>query len=166
MEKKQRKITIAAYIILGVAALGTLFLMLKNNAMNSSIKEPTVITELNQPYEGGGLRITVTDIQAVNDPVASDKIIIEVYWVFENISNKERSVSDTDATVYANDVSAPKSFYQQGIRNGDLAGKRTEGYYCAKVPRGAKQFELRYYEKYIDAGVNVTFVFDVPPVER
>ena len=167
MGKKQRNIIIVVVSVLGVLMIASLFPFLFQMVKNFAGNEPTIITELNQPYEGGGLRITVTDIQAVKHPEESDKINIEVYWVFENISNKEHRVSDSQAKAYVDDISVPRTYYQQGIENDNLAaGKRTEGYYCVEAPKDTKQFELRYYEEYNNPDVNVTFVFDIPPVEE
>ena len=171
MGKKQRNIIIVVVSVLGVLMIASLFPFLFQMVKNFAGNEPTIITELNQPYEGGGLRITVTDIHAVKHPEASDKINIEVYWVFENISNKEKYVNDARAKAYVDDISAPSSYslehYRQGIENDNLAaGKRTEGYYCVEAPKDARQFELRYYEEYSAFGVNVAFVFGIPPVEE
>ena len=54
MGKKQRNIIIVAVSVLGVLMIASLFPFLFQMVKNFAGNEPTIITELNQPYEGGG----------------------------------------------------------------------------------------------------------------
>ena len=53
MGKKQRNIIIVAVSVLGVLMIASLFPFLFQMVKNFAGNEPTIITELNQPYEGG-----------------------------------------------------------------------------------------------------------------
>ena len=187
MEKKQRDILIA--VVAGVCVLiicvivgrillvggivggihGTLMNMIGIDGGIFGSAEETKITELNQPYEHNGLKITATDIAAMVDSHSDDKKIIAVKLKVENVSNAKGYVSAGIIKTYVDDTAVTQTFtseFKEKLEYGKLSlGKYTEGYYCVEAPKDTKQFELRYYEEYNNPDVNVTFVFDIPPVE-
>ena len=165
VEKKERTVFIIILCVIGVVAMLGIF----SPTLKNFWEKPTVITELNQPYENDGVRITATDIKSINSPDSDSQIIVGIKWKFENISNGDRYVNHTQATAYVDDVAVSEELNQispeESIEVGNLApGKRTVGYYCVKAPKDAKQIELNYKDDY-GFKVNVTFVFDIPPVE-
>ena len=172
MGKKQRNIIIVAVSVLGVLMIASLFpfllQMVKIFEGNGFPKEATVITELNQPYEHNGLRITATDIKSINDPF-SDKIIVGIKWEFENISNSDRYITEsTNVTAYVDDSATDRAFdpyFDSILNSGNIApGKRASAYYSVAASKDAKRIELCYKDDYW-CNVNVTFAFDIPPVE-
>ena len=172
MEKSQQKVNIVVCIILAVTAFGTLFLMFNQNFMQNFMNsEPTVITELNQPYENDGVRITATDVKSINFPDSDSQIIVGIKWKFENISNENCWINvGSKATAYVDDIAVSNVYNrinpEENVASGELAvGKQTVGYYCVKAPKDAKRIELNYKDDY-DFNANVTFVFDIPPVEE
>ena len=166
MEKSQRN----GVIIMSVICFVVILVFLIPKMLNGFQKDPTVISDLNQPYEHNGLRITATDIKSINVLDSDNQIYIGVKWEFENISNDDRYVNHTEATAYVDDVAVSEELNwispEENIEMGKLApGKRTVGYYCVKAPKDAKQIELNYKDDTFSK-VNVTFVFDIPPVEE
>ena len=138
------------------------------NGENYGSAEETKITELNQPYEHNGLKITATDIEAVVDSYSEDKMIIAVKLKVENVSNAKGYVSAGIIETYVDDMAVTQTFtseFKEKLEYGKLSlGKYTEGYYCVEEPKGAQKIELNYNDDYW-CNVNVTFVLEVPPVE-
>lgn len=171
MDKKQKNIVAIICFILILAAFCVISPMLKNFWGNGFPKEATVITELNQPYENDGVRITATDVKSINFPDSDSQIIVGIKWKFENISNENCWINvGSKATAYVDDIAVSNVYNrinpEENVASGELAvGKQTVGYYCVKAPKSAKQIELNYKDDY-DFKANVTFVFDIPPVEE
>ena len=193
MEKKQRNILIAVVAgvcILGICVItGGIFLtniLMKNmnnitgtlyesyldnfQADNNDLQERATITGLDQPYEHNGLKITATNVEVAASPDSSDQIIVGVRWIFENVSEEKRYVNDVNATAYINDIPVERTsnvfnLTEELFYGKLLPGKRTVGYYCVEVSRGAKQIELNYCDTSISK-VDVTFILDIPPVEE
>ena len=184
MEKKQRNILIAVVagacvliicVIVGRILLvggmtGVLMNMAGINGENFGSTQETKITELNQPYENNGLKITAMDVKAIDFSDADNQVIVGIKLEFENVSKKDRYINGLHVTAYVDGISALESVDsispEENIVYGDLApGRRTAGYYCVKAPKDAKQIELNYKDDTFSK-VNVTFVFDIPPVEE
>ena len=165
MEKKQRDILIA--VVAGACVLVICVIvgrMLLIGGIIGSTQE-TKITELNQPYEHNGLKITATTIRNIKDS-SQGKVVVAVRLVFENLSQKSYHLSSTNATAYIDNVLADTAYgYFDSESNlyGDLLpGKSASNYFCVESHTGAKQIELNYNDSF-SSKANVTFVLDIPP---
>ena len=165
MEKKQRDILIAvvtgACVLVICVIVGRILLI---GGIIGSTQE-TKITELNQPYEHNGLKITATTIRTIKDP-SRGKVVVAVRLVFENLSQKSHHLSSTNATAYIDNVLADTAygyFDSESDLYGDLLpGKSASNYFCVESHTGAKQIELNYNDSFFSKA-NVTFVLDIPP---
>ena len=136
-----------------------------NNATTKEIKE------LNTPYNGSVLKITATEIKAIPKPSESDRIIIGVRFIVENISNEDFYLSGKIMSTYVDDVTTDETgsayFDKPGESFGGhiASGKRTEGYRCVDVSKDAKFVEFYFRETYSPTKTAV-FIFEVPSVEQ
>ena len=129
-----------------------------------------MITELNTPYEGKHLKVTATEIKAVQNPTENHKIIVSVHFVVENISNENFSYYRGDIKAYVNNTSVIQYTDIESIPGKDLGfaslapGKHTSGYFCLNIPEDTEVIEL-YFTEYTNIQTNAIFKFDVPATQ-
>ncbi len=133
-----------------------------------TLSEP--ITELNQTYEGSILKITATDIKAVQSVYSSDEIVIGVQFTVENVSNEEVLLTTSSIQAFYDDFvadSASEDFLADdfGVSVEIPPGKRAIRAYYLKAPKDVSAIELRFPEGYLSKQY-ATFIFDVPPVDE
>lgn len=140
------------------------------NDKQTSPSSPVMITELNTPYEGKHLKVTATEIKAVQNPTESHKIIVSVHFVVENISNENFSYHRGDIRAYVNNTSVIQYTDIESILGKDLGfaslapGKHTSGYFCLNIPEDTEVIEL-YFTEYTNIQTNAIFKFDVPATQ-
>ncbi len=140
------------------------------NDEQTSPSSPVMITEINTPYEGKHLKVTATEIKAVQNPTESHKIIVSVHFVVENISNENFSYYRGDIKAYVNNTSVIQYTDIESIPGKDLGfaslapGKHTSGYFCLNIPEDAEVIEL-YFTEYTNIHTNAIFKLDIPPAE-
>ncbi len=183
MEKKQRNILIA--VISGTCVLaifimvGRFFLIggalqeILGGTFTFAANKETVITELNQPYQGNNIRIIATDIKSINTSSSNEQIIIGVKLVVENTSDKEEYLGPSLITAYVDDTTTQRISSGDFDKDGEglfgeiAPGKRMTGYYCVNASKNARQIELQISESYFFTNKQkVVFIFDIPPVEE
>ena len=174
MNSKQRNILIVGCIVAGIilfsVAVSLGIIAYQYISQNSFSKQDTVIAELNQPYEHNGIKVTATYIESAVNPYAmsNNQSVIGVKFVFENVSKEEYMVNSACMKAYVDAVLATQCLYATPdnlVIGNIMPGKRIEGYYCVEATKDAKKIELNYNDDY-EGKVNVTFVFDIPPVEE
>jgi len=140
------------------------------NDEQTSPSSPVMITELNTPYEGKHLKVTATEIKAVQNPTENHKIIVSVHFVVENISNENFSYYRGDIKAYVNNTSVIQYTDIESIPGKDLGfaslapGKHTSGYFCLNIPEDTEVIEL-YFTEYTNIQTNAIFKFDVPATQ-
>ena len=142
------------------------------NDEQTSPSSPVIITEINTPYIGDHLKITATEIKAVQNPTESHQISVGIYWIVENISNEEFSYKNGSLVAYVNNESVERDYgyslfsnFGKELSYASLApGKHTSGYFCVNIPEDAEIIEIHYTE-WMNMQTSAIFKFDIPPVE-
>ena len=166
MDQKLRIETeyLAKRVLLGCSIALGLIIVIALIVVTIFFKPRTEITELNQPFEHGRMRITAVDIKAV--PVSGEEIEVFVEFIVENIStSKELSLRYDTFNAYIDDVAAQSTHvswsnpsWKKDLGYEIAPSKRTEGHWIVRIPKSGEILELHMVE------APVIFVFQVPPL--
>ena len=149
-------------LCVAVCFLGVIF-------FSKGLMPSKTITELNQPYNGSVLKITATEIKAVESPSGTnDEIIIGVKFVVENVSRKEWQQTRQGMTAYVDDVAQPQKYdtkhFSDSLEGRIAPGKFTIGYYCVQASKNAKLIEIHFDE--VSNKKTAIFILDIPSIEQ